>query len=342
MCVAPSSNAKPAGRGGAPAAQSEESSGAALEDHDQRALSASRRIRWPLWGHDKGHDHKGGNEPSFAREVAASLKREGIAVVRNVIPAELVRGAREDAIAEQENLLNRLDVQQDARVLRVLEHENLAKLIKEALMELMCNMEDENSSCCGAGDEEVLLAEDKGSRRECEESESKREEPLHQDQHVPAVETTTFKWLRCVKEKLYTGLHQDLFYLGNDNYLTAWIPFLDNTDLKHGALTWLADDDERTTVVSSSAATTRSSCSNNGTTAGWLDLDASKFPVPPGKVWRSTSFQAGDVAIFDMRLLHMTVPNLSGINRISCDTRWRLASCRGARKLSPELDLLVT
>ncbi|CAD7945924.1 unnamed protein product [Amoebophrya sp. A25] len=93
-------------------------------------------------------------------------------------------------------------------------------------------------------------------------------------------------------------------------------------------------------AFSSSSAGGNAGSSSNGTTSGWLTLDASEFQVPNGFFWRSTEFGGGDVAIFCMDLLHMTIPNLSQSNRISCDTRWRLRvrsktsqiSCRRTRR----------
>ena len=65
----------------------------------------------------------------------------------------------------------------------------------------------------------------------------------------------------------------------------------------------------------------------DGTTAGWLVDDAADFDVPSAGAeggWMSTPFEPGDMAVFGMDLLHMTLPNHTDGYRISCDTRWRM------------------
>ena len=42
--------------------------------------------------------------------------------------------------------------------------------------------------------------------------------------------------------------------------------------------------------------------------------------------WASSSFQAGDVMIFGMYLMHASLENSSGRYRLSSDTRYQLAS----------------
>jgi len=272
------------------------------------------------------HDHPGSTPEKAALAAAEELRTHGIAIMRDVIPTEAFSVARE-AIGDSTGLLNRIDLQQDDAVLDVLENGQLCSLMKQVLSQLQL------STTTG---------------KDCID-----------------LQTTNYKWLRSVGDKLYTGLHQDYFYLGNDAYLTAWIPFLPETRLEHGTLVWLGDKahdnasplGEVDAVMRSGKRRRRSRsfteqeipaqekpelqdqqdsplrpaktsrAESNGTTSGWLHLDASEFQVPPDKTWRSTWFKEGDVAIFDMRLLHMTVPNLSKRNRISCDTRWRL-TCR--------------
>ena len=42
---------------------------------------------------------------------------------------------------------------------------------------------------------------------------------------------------------------------------------------------------------------------------GWLTKDASTYE--PKETWTTTIFKLGDIALFGMNLLHMTIPNLS-------------------------------
>jgi len=42
-------------------------------------------------------------------------------------------------------------------------------------------------------------------------------------------------------------------------------------------------------------------------------------------IWRTTSFKAGDIVVFDIRTIHASTKNLSNRFRISMDTRWQPA-----------------
>ncbi|CAD7949521.1 unnamed protein product [Amoebophrya sp. A120] len=349
-----------------------------------------------------GYDYKRSKPDRNNRPTWESLQKEKIAIVRNVIPRHVLEEAR-NAIGDTDGLLSRIDVQQSDEVLGVLENENLVKCVRSMLEIVQNDKEQEERNAVAAH-----CAEGKDEPRAVEPEGAVVVEPRNKTtaQSEKVLETTSYKWLRCVKELKYTGLHRDFFYLQNDKYYTVWIPFLPRTELQHGALVWqslmseeekkeerdskservaampeISEQNKATNIITdveqgvgdassttsegpapTSAAKRESICSpekptvkkrkvleedapasgggeevdpvkttdesaaqqSNGTTSGWLCLDASEYEHPEGFCWRSTDFEAGDIAIFDMSLLHMTVPNLSAVNRISCDTRWRL------------------
>jgi len=127
------------------------------------------------------------------------------------------------------------------------------------------------------------------------------------------IRTTEYKWLRAMPPKLFTGLHTDSTYFGEQPLLTAWIPFT-YVPVRRG-LVWVPKSQLTELKPRRLGA--------DGTSSGWLTDDASLYILPQGQQWHGTSMSPGDVAIFGPKLLHMTLPNSSPRFRISCDTRWQ-------------------
>eukprot|EP00397_Hematodinium_sp_SG-2012_P009091 GEMP01009166.1.p1 GENE.GEMP01009166.1~~GEMP01009166.1.p1 ORF type:complete len:269 (+),score=21.06 GEMP01009166.1:57-863(+) len=130
--------------------------------------------------------------------------------------------------------------------------------------------------------------------------------------------TTKYKWLRAMPPKLFTGVHTDAAYFGTDRHiLTSWIPFT-KVPVRRG-LVWVPKS-HLTDVFTNRME--QWDIGQDGTKSGWLMKDASLLKLPNGMRWHGTSMNPGDVAIFGVKLLHMTMPNDSPCFRISCDTRW--------------------
>lgn len=235
----------------------------------------------------------------------STFHREGIVVLRGLIPAGLVRGARRRILRELAeagalepkaprdearvaaaclagdrplpSLLRRLDVQQLPLVLRVLEHPALARAAAALL-----------------GVEEAA--------------------------------TTAYKWLRAVPPGTFTGPHMDRAYVGaSSDRLTIWVP-LGSVPARArgpGALCWIPRSHVDPAVVDRFRHYQRAGA--DGERSGWLAPDPGGLELPAGcgSGWQSVDFAAGDAAVFGMDLLHTTVPNQTHSFRLSCDTRWQ-------------------
>ena len=59
---------------------------------------------------------------------------------------------------------------------------------------------------------------------------------------------------------------------------------------------------------------------------GWFTTDADECVRRFGASWLVTDFRAGDALFFTMHTMHMSTTNVTGLARISCDTRWQLAT----------------
>mmetsp|Transcript_28845 Transcript_28845/g.52705 ORF Transcript_28845/g.52705 Transcript_28845/m.52705 type:complete len:359 (+) Transcript_28845:56-1132(+) len=235
----------------------------------------------------------------------STFHREGIVVLRGLLPTSLVREARRRILRELAeagaldpkaprdearvaaactagerplpSLLRRLDVQQLPSVLRVLEHPALARAAA------------------------ALLG-------------------------VEEAETTFYKWLRAVPPGTFTGPHMDRAYVGASSArLTIWVPLgsVPARTRGPGALCWIPRSHVDPAVVNRFRHYQRVGA--DGERSGWLapDPGALELPVGCNAGWQSVDFAAGDVAVFGMDLLHTTVPNQTHSFRLSCDTRWQ-------------------
>eukprot|EP00928_Gymnodinium_smaydae_P064664 TRINITY_DN47949_c0_g1_i1.p1 TRINITY_DN47949_c0_g1~~TRINITY_DN47949_c0_g1_i1.p1 ORF type:complete len:338 (-),score=25.56 TRINITY_DN47949_c0_g1_i1:17-1030(-) len=236
---------------------------------------------------------------SQAREI---LQREGLVILRGLLPVGVVKSARRTILRElalshalqvgfsldtarvaddclegrleMPSLLRRLDIQRSPSVLSVLEHPALFSATAS------------------------LLATDE-------------------------VVTTAYKWLRAVPPGKFTGPHMDRAYVGTGQRLTAWLP-LGNVAAGPGgtgSLCWVPGSHVDTEIVRTYQSYQRAGA--DGERSGWLAADPGCLQLPVNSHWRSADFAMGDVAIFGMDLLHTTVPNDSKSFRLSCDTRWQ-------------------
>ncbi|CAK9008425.1 unnamed protein product [Durusdinium trenchii] len=137
------------------------------------------------------------------------------------------------------------------------------------------------------------------------------------------VVTTCYKWLRAVPPKAFTGPHMDRAYVGAGPRLTAWIPLGDVRcgQEELGALCWVPGSHRDPQITERFKDYDRAG--SDGERSGWLASDPAALALPSGCHWESTHFDAGDVAVFGMDLLHTTLPNGQNSFRLSCDTRWQ-------------------
>lgn len=134
--------------------------------------------------------------------------------------------------------------------------------------------------------------------------------------------TFDFKWLRTAAPGSASPIHYDIVFMGRgtQNLYSCWTPFGD-VSLDMGPIVFCLGsnkfDDVRETYGKADVDT---------------DLIAGHFSDNPieivekfGGRWATTTFEAGDVIIFSMFLMHASLRNTSNKIRITADTRYQLA-----------------
>jgi len=144
------------------------------------------------------------------------------------------------------------------------------------------------------------------------------------DDPVP-VWTSPFKWLRAVPKGFFTGFHVDRVYMGrgSDSLTTAWIPLGDIT-VEDGALVVCRGSHCSKQLEKLRHEYGRGTAGQDGTSSGWVadrpEILERKYGVLP---WTTTNFQAGDVCVINLDVLHVSSTNVTSRYRLSCDTRWQ-------------------
>jgi len=124
------------------------------------------------------------------------------------------------------------------------------------------------------------------------------------------------KWVRVHGTGEFTDEHTDFYrFQGTASGMcTCWMPLNDYT------------------VADGTLAVCEGSHHLSDADTGEYGVDF-KTELPPSfdefntdAVWRSTDFRAGDLVIFDIRLVHASTVNTSDRFRLSMDTRWQPAS----------------
>jgi len=135
--------------------------------------------------------------------------------------------------------------------------------------------------------------------------------------------TYDYKWLRYTGREGYTGAHYDIVYMGRGttNVYTCWTPFGDIT-LDMGSLCILVGSHKFDRV----RQTYGKMDVDRDQIPGWFSNDPVEVVDRHGGKWQTTEFQAGDVIIFGMYLMHGSLKNLTNRYRLTCDTRYQLAS----------------
>jgi len=135
--------------------------------------------------------------------------------------------------------------------------------------------------------------------------------------------TYDYKWLRAIPNGGNTGAHYDIVYMGagTPNLYTLWTPFGD-TPIDMGTLCVLLGSHRWERVI----ATYGKMDVDRDKTEGWFSKDPIELVDKFGGQWATTSFQAGDAILFGMYTMHASTVNVTPYMRISCDTRYQLAS----------------
>ncbi len=137
------------------------------------------------------------------------------------------------------------------------------------------------------------------------------------------VVTFDFKWLRTAAPGASSPIHYDIVFMGRgtQNLYSCWTPFGD-VSLDMGPIVFCLGSNKFEKVKE---------------TYGAADVDKelieghfSDNPIEIiekfGGHWATTTFEAGDVVIFSMFLMHASLCNTSNKIRISADTRYQLAA----------------
>jgi len=168
------------------------------------------------------------------------------------------------------------------------------------------------------------------------------------------VATVSFKWLRAVPPDRHTGVHTDRVFMGSQTpgLLTCWIP-LGDIPRRQGTLMVIPGSHTSNNFESIRNGYGKRTVGKDGTESGWLCKDSEevysliqkqhrkKEKVQDNKVsicslsdhsssieedtfhWATTDFQAGDVVVLSLDILHCSSVNKTSQLRISCDTRWQ-------------------
>ena len=156
-----------------------------------------------------------------------------------------------------------------------------------------------------------------------------------------AVRHFDFTWLRIVKPGRGTYPHCDVVYMGRGTFrlCTAWTP-LGDIPLDLGGLMILENSHRQADKLKPYLRRDVDAYCTNHPDAGliesgqklWQDWDGrlSSNPVTLreklGGRWLTADFKAGDLLTFGMATVHASLDNQSNRLRISCDSRYQLAS----------------
>lgn len=136
--------------------------------------------------------------------------------------------------------------------------------------------------------------------------------------------TYDFKWPRAIANGGNTGAHYDNVYMGRGtkNVYTMWTPFSD-IPLELGTLAMLLGSQNYEKIKQTYG---QMDVDRDNVATGWFSDDPVEIVDMYGGQWATTAFEAGDVIIFGMFMMHASLNNATERFRISSDTRYQLAS----------------
>ncbi|MFC4777094.1 phytanoyl-CoA dioxygenase family protein [Paenibacillus sp. GCM10023252] len=134
--------------------------------------------------------------------------------------------------------------------------------------------------------------------------------------------TYHFKWLRAVGSGDYTGAHYDIVYMGRgtENVYTVWSPIGDISYEMGGLAMCLGS--HRFESLKASYGRKDSDRDHIGSYTN----DPLEVTSRYGGQWATTTYEAGDVLIFGMYMLHCSLENTTNQYRLSVDARYQPAS----------------
>ncbi|MZQ83214.1 phytanoyl-CoA dioxygenase [Paenibacillus sp. 5J-6] len=134
--------------------------------------------------------------------------------------------------------------------------------------------------------------------------------------------TYHYKWLRAVGKGDFTGAHYDIVYMGRgtQNVYTVWSP-LGDVSYEMGGLAICLGSHRFEKLKQSYGS---KDADRDG--VGHYTDDPLVITEKFGGKWATTEFQAGDVLIFGMFLMHCSLENTTNQYRISVDARYQSAS----------------
>ena len=138
-----------------------------------------------------------------------------------------------------------------------------------------------------------------------------------------AAMTLDHKWLRTFPPGTKgTNCHCDTVYMseGSKQLHTIWTPIGD-VAYQHGPLMILPGSHRCEAIVNTYGQTN----SHQGT-PGPFSSDAKRTAELTGCTWSTAEFQAGDILLFGMHLMHASLSNTSKAFRISTDNRYQPAA----------------
>lgn len=136
--------------------------------------------------------------------------------------------------------------------------------------------------------------------------------------------TFDYKWPRAVPRGESTGAHYDIVYMGRGttSLYTMWTP-LGDTPMDKGSLALLLGSQHYEKVKQTYG---QMDVDRDNVATGWLSEDPIELVDRYGGRWATTDFEAGDLLIFGMFMMHASLVNQTEQYRISSDTRYQLAS----------------
>lgn len=136
--------------------------------------------------------------------------------------------------------------------------------------------------------------------------------------------TYDYKWPRAIAHGGNTGAHYDVVYMGRGTkrVYTMWTPFGD-TPMELGTLAVCLGSQHFDRIKQTYG---EMDVDRDNVATGWFSEDPVEIIDTFGGQWATTDFQAGDVIIFGMYMMHTSLNNSTNRYRISSDTRYQLAS----------------
>ncbi|MFC5448834.1 phytanoyl-CoA dioxygenase family protein [Paenibacillus aestuarii] len=134
--------------------------------------------------------------------------------------------------------------------------------------------------------------------------------------------TYHYKWLRAVGKGDFTGAHYDIVYMGRGTHhvYTVWSPLGDISYEMGGLAICLGS--HRFEELKRSYGSKDSDRDGIGHYTDDPLVITEKF----GGQWATTTFEAGDVLIFGMFLMHCSLENTTNQYRLSVDARYQSAN----------------